>query len=220
MPPLKGLARIVTGAHDPAIIRGMSKIMLKLRNLESGDGSNREFDDEAATIAFLKDRPHMIDVLGVVFEGLTPEQNNRLKEAVRPLDVVELAAEKKLEEAAAKRAEAAAKERLAEEEKARAAHREALKTADPNRQMELRYRYQGGGQIAPVDVEDTRELTPEVARAIEAWIAERNEWVESRGQIVGEAKITVWPGTLPKPNADRVISGSFVPCTAPEKPKA
>ncbi len=30
-------------------------------------------------------------VLGVVFEGLTPEQNARLKDAVRPLDVVEIA---------------------------------------------------------------------------------------------------------------------------------
>ncbi len=198
----------------------MSKITLKLRNLENGDPSNQEFDDEASTIAFLKERPHMKDVLGVVFEGLTPEQNARLRAAVRPLDVVELAAEKKLEEAAAKRAEADAKVRAAEDEKARAAHREALKNADPNRPMELRYRYEGGGQIGLVDQEDPREITAEAARAVEAWVAERNEWVESRGQIVGEAKIMVWPGALPKPNADRVQGGTFVPCTAPEKPKS
>ena len=50
-----------------------------------------------------------------------------------------------------------------------------------------------------------------------AWVAERNEWVEGRGQVVGEAKVTVWPGTLPKPGADRVQGGSFIPVTAPAK---
>jgi hypothetical protein len=203
-----------------AIIRAMSKITLKLRNLDNGDSLSQEFDDEAATIAFLKDRPAMRDVLGVVFEGLTPEQNARLRAAVRPLDPVELAAERKLDEEAEKKAEAAAKIRAAEEEKARAAHREAMKTADPNRPMEIRYRYDGGGGLGLVDPEDPREITAEAKAAVEAWVAERNEWVESRGQIVGEAKVTVWPGTLPKPNADRVQGGSFVPCAAPEKPKS
>jgi hypothetical protein len=196
----------------------MSKIMLKLRDLKTGNPLVREFDDEAQTITFLKERPPFVDVLGVVFEGLTPEQNARLKAANRPLDPTELAAEKALDAAAAKQAEEAAVLRAEEDEKARVAHREALKNADPNRSMEVRYQY--NTELTLVDQDDPREITAEARTAIAAWIAERNEWVEGRGQIVGEAKIHVWPGTLPKPTAERVQSGTFIPVTAPPKPKA
>jgi hypothetical protein len=97
----------------------------------------------------------------------------------------------------------------------RAAHREKLKNADPNRPMELRYRYDSG--IAPVDPEDTRPISDELREAVLAWVNERTEWVAERGQIVGEAKLMVWPGTLPKPGASRVQGGSFIPLTAPAK---
>jgi hypothetical protein len=193
----------------------MSKITLKLRDLGKGDTSFREFDDEAATIAFLKDRPRMTDVLGVVFEGLTPEQNARLKTAMRPLDADEKAAEDELDRKADEAAEVERAKRASEDEAARNAHREALKNADPNRPMELRYHY--SGKIELVDQDDPRAVTDEAREAVAAWVAERNEWVEGRGQIVGEAKITVWPGALPKPGADRVQSGTFVPVTAPAK---
>ena len=46
------------------------------------------------------------------------------------------------------------------------------------------------------------------------------DWAKAlahQGQIVGEAKITVLPGTLPKPGAERVQHGSFVPVTGPKK---
>jgi hypothetical protein len=205
-------------ARGPGDHRAMSKIMLKLRDLKSGKPSVREFDDEAQTISFLKERPAFTDVLGVVFEGLTPEQNARLRAAMRPLDPTEVAAERALDEAAAKEAETAAELRAKEDEKQRAAHREALKNADPNRTMEVRYLY--NAPLALVDGEDPREISAEAREAVAAWVAERNEWVDSRGQIVGEAKITLWPGALPKPNADRVVSGTFIPVTAPPKPKS
>jgi hypothetical protein len=194
---------------------GMSKITLKLRDLNSGNTSFRELADEDATIAFLRERPRFTDVLGVVFEGLTPEQNNRLKAAMRPLDDEERAAEERLEEAAARAAEAAQAQRRKEEEAARAAHREAMKSADPNRPMDVRYRYDGS--ITPVDPEETRALCDEARAAVLAWVAERNEWVADRNQCVGEAKLTVWPVALPKPGADWVRSGSFVPVTAAPK---
>jgi hypothetical protein len=199
------------------MIPRMSKIMLKLRDLTKGDPSVREFADEEAATAFLKARPHMTDVLGVVFEGLTSEQNQRLKAAMRPLDEAERAAEKRLDDAAAATAEAARALRDKEAAAAQAAHREAMKTADPNRVIELRYRYDGS--LAAVDPEDHRPITDEMRAAVLAWVAERNEWVESRNQIVGEAKMTVWPGPIPKAGADRVQGGSFIPVTAPPKPK-
>ncbi len=191
------------------------KIMLKLENLKTGETSIQEFADEEATTAFLRERPPFTDVLGVVFEGLSREQNDRLKAAMRPLDADERAAETALAEAREKAAEAQALVRERENEVARAAHREAQKNLDPSRPMELRYRYDAG--LALADQDDPREISDEVRAAVAAWVAERNEWVESRGQIVGEAKITVLPGALPKPGADRIQHGSFVPVTGPKK---
>lgn len=200
------------------MIRRMQKIMLKLQNLRDGVTSYQEFEDEAATLAYLRARPRFVDVLGVVFEGLTPEQNARLKGAKRPLDEDERAAEQKVAEAAAKAAEAAQEQRERDALQAHEAHREAMKNADPNRAMEVRYLYDKG--LALTDPSDGRAITDEAREAVLAWVAERNEWVESRGQIVGEAKVTVWPGTLPKKGADRVQGGTFIPCTAPPKPTA
>lgn len=197
------------------MIPRMSKITLKLRDLMKGDTSFQELATEEAAIAYLRERPRFTEVLGVVFEGLTPEQNQRLKAAMRPLDDDEEAAEEALAEKARRAAEAAEEARAKEAEVAAAAHREAMKTADPNRKMEVRYRYDGS--IAPVDAEDKREISAETHEAIMAWVAERNEWVESRNQVVGEAKLTIWPAALPKPGADRVVTGSFVPVTAAAK---
>ena len=211
--------RIVVGAGRPAGEHARkSKLTHKLRDLLKGGTTFREFDGEDAALAYLRERPKFTVVLGVVFEGLTPEQNARLKGAVRPLDDEERAAEHRLVEAASLAAEAAQEKRRKEEDVARAAHREAMKNADPNRPLEVRYNYDAG--VAKVDPEDPRELTDEARSAVLAWVAERNEWVESRNQVVGEAKLAVWPGPLPKPGADRVQSGSFIPVTAPPKPKA
>jgi hypothetical protein len=197
----------------------MPKITLKLQDLQTGDTSFHELEDEAAAIAYLQARPRFTDVLGVVFEGLTREQNARLRSAMRPLDDEEKAAEAKITEAARKAKEEAQAKRMMEEEAARAAHRSAMKNADPNRPMELRFRYDAGLEI--IDPNDPREITAEAREACEAWLAERNEWVKERNQVVGDARITVWPGTLPKPGVDRVQGGSFIPVAAPapDEPK-
>jgi hypothetical protein len=196
----------------------MEKITLKLQNLAKGEMTFKEFDDEESTLAYLRARPHMVDVLGVVFEGLSAEQNARLRGAKRPLDDEEQAADKRLADAAERIAEAARALRDKETEVARAAHREAMKTADPNRPMEVRYLY--NAPLGLTDGEDPRPISDEAREAVLAWVAERNEWVESRNQIVGEAKVTVWPGPIGKKGADRVQGGSFIPVTAPPKPKA
>lgn len=198
------------------MLAGMSKITLKLQDLHTAETTFREFDDEPAAVAFLQERPRFTDVLGVVFEGLSKEQNARLRSAMRPLDDEEREAEAKLTVAAQKKKEEAEALQRMQDEAQQAAHRAALRSADPDRQMELRYRYDTG--LAIIDQADPRELTDEVREAVMAWVAERNEWVASRGQVVGEAKVSVWPGKLPK-GADRVHAGSFVPVTAAAKPE-
>lgn len=190
----------------------MPKITLKLQDLNTGATSFHEVDDEDTAIAYLSARPRFTDVLGVVFEGLTREQNARLRAAMRPLDEDEKAAEAVLVAAAQKAKEEARAMRLMEEEAARAAHRSALQNLDPDRVMEMRYRYDTG--LAPIDPADTRVLSEEARAAVEAWIAERNEWVKDRNQVVGDARLAVWPGKLPKPGMDRV-QGSFIPVAAP-----
>lgn len=196
----------------------MAKITLKLQDLQNGVASFREFEDEPEAMAFLQERPRFTDVLGVVFEGLTKEQNARLRAAMRPLDEEERKAEEALAEIARKAAEVAAEARRVEEEAAMAAHRASMKNADPNRVMEVRYRFDTG--ITLLDPTDPREVTEEARAAILEWVTERNTWVEDRGQVVGDAKLSVWPGTLPKAGMARVQGGSFIPVSAPAKPES
>lgn len=191
------------------------KIMLRLENLKTGESSVQEFPDEAATAAWLRERPRFVDVLGVVFEGLSREQNDRLKGAMRPLDEEEKAAEKALLDQKAEQAKAARDKRAQDDLAAQKAHEDSLEKLDPNRPMEVRYRYDTG--IAPADPKEKRTLSDEAVAAVLAWVEERNEWVAARAQVVGEAKITLWPNALPKPNADRIQHGTFVPVTAPKK---
>lgn len=195
----------------------MSKITLKLQDLNDGTTSFREVENEEEAVAFLQQRPPFTDVLGVVFEGLSREQNARLRAAMRPLDDAEREAEAKLTAAARKARDESDALRRMEEEAALAAHRATLRNADPNRVMEVRYRYDTG--ISIIDPGDTREIPDEAQAAIVAWIEERNSWVESRGQVVGEAKMSVWPGPLPKGATERVHGGSFIPITAAAKAK-
>lgn len=191
------------------------KVTLRLRDLSTGDGSLRELESVEEAMAWLRARPAMTEVLGVVFEGLTKEQNDLMRGAMRPLDEAEVAARAKVEEAEQRDRDAKAEARVKEAEEADRREREAAKTADPNRPMELRYRFDRDA-IENTNERDDRAIPEVAAREVVAWVAERNEWIAGRGQVVGEAKVVVWPATVPK-GQDRVVSGSFVPVTAPKK---
>lgn len=191
------------------------KVTLRLRDLSTGDGSLRELESVEEAMAWLRARPAMTEVLGVVFEGLTKEQNDLMRGAMRPLDEAEVAARAKVEEAEQRDRDAKAEARRKEAEEADRREREAAKTADPNRPMELRYRFDRDA-IENTNERDDRAIPEVAAREVVAWVAERNEWIAGRGQVVGEAKVVVWPATVPK-GQDRVVSGSFVPVTAPKK---
>lgn len=194
------------------------KLDLQIRDLKSGTRSPKTFESAEEAKKWLVDRPKYIEVLGVASHQVPPHVNNELRAAVRPLDPEEKLLERQLaaaEDAAAEqRAEERRKKELAEAER----HRATLKDADPNRPMDLRYLYNRG--IALVEQDDTRTISDEAKEAVSAWIAERNEWVASREQIVGDARIQVWPGPLPAGKTERVISGSFIPVVAPKKPDA
>lgn len=194
----------------------MSSIDLRVRDLHTGVSSLKSFPSEEAASAWLTERPQFIEVLGVATQGISAEVNSRLRTALRPLDPEERALEQRLEAAI----DAVTREREEEQAKQAAAaaeaHRAAMKAADPNRLMEVHWTYDKGMSLT--DPADPREITEEAKEAVMAWIRERDEWVESRGQVVGDAKVTVWPGPLPAAaKGERVKGGTFIPVTAPAK---
>ncbi|MFO0548875.1 MAG: hypothetical protein U0271_10835 [Polyangiaceae bacterium] len=193
----------------------MSKVTLRLRDLDTGNGRMMEHDSIDATINWLSARPNNVEVLGVVFEGLSREDNDRMKAAMRPLDDLEKALAKNLDDKAAAERQRRAEERAREAEADANRAREAAKNAPVDRPMELAYRFDRT-DLQKTDKNDDREITAPAIEAVMAWVHERQEWVAGRGQTVGEAKVTVYPTTVPK-GKDRVVSGSFVPVTAPEK---
>jgi hypothetical protein len=191
------------------------KLDLNIRDLKTGERQQKAFDSEQQALEFLRNRPKYTDVLGVASHHVPPELNKKLREAMRPLDAEEQVLERQLE-AAIEQAE----QQRAEQQRQRAAqeaaeHRKAMATADPNRPMTIHYRF--NRELSLTDAADPRTITDEAREAVTAWVNERNGWVESRGQVVGEANVTVYPGPLPDGVTERVQMGSFVPVTAPKK---
>ena len=170
------------------------KLDLQIRDLKSGNRAPKAFDSVDAAKAWLKDRPKFSEVLGIASHHVPPEVSNELKQSSRPLDEEEKLLVRELdaaEEAAMrKRAEERMKKELAEAEK----QRTEMKDADPN-----------------------RPLTDEARKAAEEWVAERNTWVEGRNQVVGDAKLQIYPGPLPEGVTERIVTGTLIPVTAPKK---
>lgn len=193
----------------------MQKLTLRLRKLEDGAADTREFAGMDEALAWLRARPPMVEVLGVLFEGLTPEANATLKGAMRPLEADEKARIAALDEAEARARMERDIARRKEAEASALAEKAAAKNADPARPMELRYRYDWT-DLQRADPNDDRPITDEARAAVMEWVNERMEWVKDRGQTVGEAKVTVYPGAVPA-KKERVVAGTFVPVTAPPK---
>lgn len=172
-------------------------IKLKIRDIRTGEGKVAEFETAAEAEAWLRERPRFMDVLGPSHPGAIPSADEaRLRQALRPLDAEEQAAQAQQEE----RDAAAIREVLAgEQEKMRKdieARREANRDADPNRPMAVAW--ERGGSFENADPADDRVPNEVMRKAVVAWVAERDTWVHSRGQYVVSAQVVVWPGELPK----------------------
>jgi hypothetical protein len=188
------------------------KFDLQLRDLKSGERSIKTFDDAEEAKSWLRERPKFTEVLGMASHHVSREVSDELKATMRPLDAEEQLLERQLEQAADDRMREAAEKRRAKEVAEAERMVAEMADADPNRPMEVRYRFDA--DLSSAVAGDERPITAEARAAVEAWVAERNEWVEARGQIIGEAKVQVWPGPIPEGEGDkRVISGSFVPVT-------
>jgi hypothetical protein len=189
----------------------MGKLDLRVRDLNSGVSSLVSFDSEEAATAWLVARPKFIEVLGVATLGLDNDANNRLKASLRPLDPEEKLLERRLEAAIDAVTREREEEKNRREREASEAHRVALRSADPNRMMEVHWTF--NADMTLVDLADERKIPDEAREAVVAWVRERDEWVKDRNQVVGDAKVMVWPGPVPA-GEERVKRGTFIPVTA------
>lgn len=189
----------------------MAGIELRIRNLKTGEAGVASFNDEAAATVWLRARPRFVVVLGEV-EKLDPAILGRLRDAMRPFDAEEKAveAQSQADMMAAARTRAESDRKRFEQDKVDA------KDLDPNRPMEIRWTYDGGMSLT--DATDARGISDEARAAVLAWIAERDDWVSGRGQMIGDATISVYPSVILKGD-ERVINGRFVPVTREERPK-
>lgn len=193
----------------------MSKLDLRVRNLETGELFLATFESEADAARWLLDRPHGVEVRGVATHGLDRDVYTMLRTTARPLDADEKVMADTLD-AAEREAMARAEEQSRREDEAEMeAYREAQRTADPNRPMALRWARDEG--LAKENPHDPREISDEVRAAIAAWVTERDGWVADRGMVVGEALLTVWPAVLPEGEERVQRGGQFFPVSAPAK---
>lgn len=185
---------------------------LKVRDLQKGERGTLTFPSLEAAKEWLVSRPKFTEVLGVGLH-VTKEVSDELKACMRALDEDEQQRLQELEAADAEELRQRLEAKRVEAMAAAEQHRAQQASADPNRVMEVRYCIDE--EMALVDATDPREITPEARQAVLDWVKERNTWVESRGQVIGIAKVQVWPGPLPEGQEERAVGGNFVPILAP-----
>lgn len=191
----------------------MGKLDLRLRDLENGELLIASFESEDDAATWLRERPHMMEVLGMIAENSDPAMHKMLREAARPLDPGEAEVVRRMDVADAR---ARMEREIEQARRATAeadAHREAMRTADPDRPMQISWSLDGG--FAVMDPADEREITAAVKEAVAEWVRERDGWVADRGLMVNEAVLTVWPGPLPKGESRVQPGGRFIPAGRP-----
>lgn len=190
------------------------KVMLRIRDLRTAIVDDQEFDSIDAARAWLVARPRFDQVLGVPTEGIPTEVSHELKAICRPLDDEEKAAAATLDGKIEAERERRRAEREREKEESLRQMAAEMKNADPARPMKVRWSYDGGFE----NVGDDRDVTDAAKEAVLAWVRERDEWVEGRGQIVGEATLQVWPAAVPSGEERVARGGTFFPVTKPAAP--
>jgi hypothetical protein len=179
----------------------MAEFEVKVRNLKTGETLVASMPDSAACIEWLSERPPYIEIL-TVLSDVSPADQRRLKEAMRPYDAEELALKRSFDMKRDAAMQAQYAEELAQIEKDRSEPVDP--DADPDRPMSVKYEIDEGLTV----VDDDRKITDAARDACLAWVKERNEWVAGKGQIVGEAHLEVYPGKVPEGDESaRVLPG-------------
>jgi len=180
----------------------MADFEVKVRNLDTGEMLVAGMPDAETCIQWLAERPKNVEIVSVLSD-CSPADSKRMKESMRPYDEDELKLKAKFDKEAMK---AAAEAYGREMQQMEALQKESKNAGDldPNRPLSVKYEVDEGLTV----VDDERELTEAAKKACLAWIAERNEWVADKDQIVGEAHLEVWPNEVPGDDEGaRVLEG-------------
>jgi hypothetical protein len=182
-------------------------VQLKIRDMRSGKAQIAEFETVEDSLTWLAARPRFTEVLGPASTAsIAAADEQRMRDALRPFDEQETAARVGQNQ----RDAAAIREVMAKEQARAQAQMEATiehnRNADPNRPMHITWEQGKGCRNA--DPADERAVSEAARLAVEAWVAERNEWVHPRGKYLVDAQLMVWPGPVPSGDeADRVERG-------------
>ncbi|MBL4683114.1 MAG: hypothetical protein JKY37_00880, partial [Nannocystaceae bacterium] len=161
----------------------MSALSLEIRNMETEERGEAEFPDAEAALAWLKERPHLIEVLRPVQRDLDPDLEARLRKAMRPLDDAERARRDELDQQ--------------RDEKRRqglqAANRDAIAEERPisGGEAPLMVLEWERGRGLLVRGDDKATVPAEIANAALEWIRERDRWAHSRRQLLATATLTI-----------------------------
>lgn len=180
----------------------MADFEVKVRNLVTGETLVAGMPDVDACVRWLKERPQNLEILGAI-STMSGHDRERLQGAMRPYDDGELALKRKYDEARTAAAAAAYADAMAKME----AEPVEDPNADPNRPMSVRWEIDEGMSTQG----DSREINAAMREAITAWVAERNEWIHPRRQMVGEAHLEVWPNEVPEGESRVREGGRFFP---------
>ncbi len=180
----------------------MADFEVKVRNLETGETLVAGMPDVNACVRWLEERPKNIEIL-TVLSTMSGVDRERLEAAMRPYDEGEVALKRKYDAARS----AAAAEAYADALSKMEAEPVEDPNADPNRPMSVRYEIDEGLSAQG----DSREINAAMREAIAAWVAERNQWIHSRRQMVGEAHLDVWPNAVPEDETRVREGGRFFP---------
>ncbi len=187
----------------------MAKLDLRLRDLETAELLIASFESEDDAATWLRERPPMMEVIGLIADSSDPVMHQMLRAAVRPLDPDEAEVVQRMDAADAVARTAREIEHVRRSAAEAEAHRESMRQADPNRLMQISWvRAEGFSMMDPAD---EREVTPAAQAAVLEWVRERDGWVADRGMIVVEATLSVWPGDLPKGETRVQQGGKFIP---------
>lgn len=185
----------------------MAEFEVKVRNLKTGETLIASMADCEQCIAWLSERPPFIEVVSVLSD-VSPAEQQRLKEAMRPYDAAERELKRRYDAAhqeALNEAYQKEMEQLEQDQKSPT----TAEGADPNRPLSVKYEVDEGFTV----VDDDRELTDAAREAALAWVQERNGWIADKGQLVGEAHLEVWPNDVPSGDEDKRVleGGRFFP---------
>jgi hypothetical protein len=121
----------------------MGKLDLRLRDLETADLLIASFESEDDAASWLRERPRMMEVIGLIAESSDPALHVMLRGAVRPLDPDEAEVVQRMDAADAEARVAREIEHARRAAAEAEAHREAMRTADPDRPMQLSWSLEG-----------------------------------------------------------------------------